>query len=373
VLTKPIALANMMIQGVSGMYHPRFKGTHYEIGYKWGATLRKHGNMILDNVPFPITEERISFSKECTPFYEKHFPEILQEIKGIAEGQQCSQSLLIAVLFSMYCIMPSAHCSCFAVKSKENSILFGRNSDFLIEIEKLCMNTLYTFTTSSFSFNGNTTAFVQMEDGINQHGLAVGLTSVAPKKIKPGLNAGMLVRLFLEKCKNTAEVISLIKTLPIASSQTILAADTFGNAALIECSAQDMEIQYIDETMQAVFSTNMFNTPKMKKHNNLPADTWQAEERYHTLDAYLSKNSGQVTLERAKGLLAGKVGFLCQYDRKTGKDTVWSVIYDLKDCSVYRAEGNPSRNAFLKDERLSGKRKSVNAYNRPARKDISPR
>ena len=49
-----------------------------------------------------------------------------------------------------------------------------------------------------------------MEDGINEYGLAVGLTSVAPTKIKPGINAGMLLRLFLEKCKSVTELTALI-------------------------------------------------------------------------------------------------------------------------------------------------------------------
>ena len=40
------------------MNHLRFKGNHYEIGYRWGSLLAGHGNYILDQVPFPITEEK---------------------------------------------------------------------------------------------------------------------------------------------------------------------------------------------------------------------------------------------------------------------------------------------------------------------------
>lgn len=57
-------------------------------------------------------------------------------------------------------------------------------------------------------------------------------------------------------------------------------------------------------------------------------------------------------LDEAKDLLAGKNGFLCQYDRKTGKDTVWSVIYALKERRIYRAEGNPARRGFKEDRRF---------------------
>ena len=51
-------------------------------------------------------------------------------------------------------------------------------------------------------------------------------------------------------------------------------------------------------------------------------------------------------------LLSGDYGFLCQYDRSTGKDTVWSVIYDMKRHKIYRSEGNPRRHKFKEDIRF---------------------
>ncbi len=74
----------------------------------------------------------------------------------------------------MYCFEFSNHCTCFAFQDN-NHIIFGRNSDFLVELEKLYMNCLYRLD-NVYAFNGNTTAFVQMEDGVNEYGLAVGLT-----------------------------------------------------------------------------------------------------------------------------------------------------------------------------------------------------
>ena len=59
-----------------------------------------------------------------------------------------------------------------------------------------------------------------------------------------------------------------------------------------------------------------------------------------------------MNIDNAKELLSGKDGFLCQYDRKTGKDTVWSVIYDLKKKQIYQVNGNPGRKKFNKDDRF---------------------
>ena len=68
-----------------------------------------------------------------------------------------------------------------------------------------------------------------MEDGVNEYGLAVGLTFIYPQDIIPGFNAGMLVRYLLEKCKTVKEAISFLKEVPIASNQTITLSDSIGD------------------------------------------------------------------------------------------------------------------------------------------------
>ncbi len=52
------------------MYHAHFRGTHYEAGFRWGSLLLKHKNIILENIPFEITQERIDYALSCLPLYE---------------------------------------------------------------------------------------------------------------------------------------------------------------------------------------------------------------------------------------------------------------------------------------------------------------
>lgn len=333
------------------MYHGHFNGTHYEIGFKWGALLAQHGNFILKNIGFPITSERLKFSESCIPIYQKYFPEILEEIQGIANGQKCDVKMLQAFLFSMYAMPPSSNCSCFAVANND-MILLGRNSDFLTELEKINMNAIYRFASQSYSFTGNTTAFVQMEDGINEHGLAIGLTSIQPMLIKPGINAGLLLRYFLEKCKNTQEVIEHIHILPISSAQTFTVADTSGKIVVIECCSEKVETIQPADSHPYVCATNIFHSGSMMDFNISDIDNWQAESRYETLEKVLNHKANSLDYQTAVDILSGKYGFLCQYNRKTGKDTVWSVIYDLTSKKLYRTEGNPSRRKFKEDTRF---------------------
>ena len=333
------------------MYHAHFRGTHYEAGFRWGSLLLKHQNIISENIPFEITQERMDYALSCLPVYKKYYPEITEEIQGLADGQHCDVHILQAILFSMYSMPPACSCSCFAFIDGQE-ILLGRNSDFLTEIEKLNLNVICRLTDGAYSFNGNTTAFTEIEDGVNEHGLAVGLTSVYPIRYKPGFNAGLLLRYILEKCRNVSEAVSCLNQLPIASAQTLTLADTSGKIALVECNSERTEVMTsLSGTDSYICATNAFHFTKMREYNCADIDDWFAETRFQTiLSAFRDNKNFNLTF--AKKLLSGDYGFLCQYDRSTGKDTVWSVIYDLKQHKIYRSEGNPGRRCFKEDSRF---------------------
>lgn len=334
------------------MYHVRCSGTHYNAGFVYGSRLKKFGTLLLDVVPFEIDEIRMAFALACEEHYKIHYPEILQEIKGLADGQEAEYEKILAVLLSMYCIMPDQKCTniCF---EGEDGVYLGRNSDFLAVIEKYTMNCIYKLD-GCYAFSANTTAFIEMEDGMNEHGLAVGLTSIYPTVMEPGFNVGMIIRYLLEKCKTVEEALICLKELPIASSQTMALADATGAYVIVEANCKEMEVMYPGDD-KFVLSTNAFHSDKMRKYV-MPEgsiDDWRQEERYQDTTKALQTKDYAHDLTFMKELLSGKHGFICQYDRKaTGADTVWSVVYDVKQKRIYRVEGNPGRRKFKEDLRF---------------------
>lgn len=66
------------------MYHSRWRGSHYEAGLHYGNILHKNG--VNPTSSIPISDERKEFSVKCLPIYEKFYPEIVEEIKGMANG-----------------------------------------------------------------------------------------------------------------------------------------------------------------------------------------------------------------------------------------------------------------------------------------------
>ena len=341
-------LSNYKLES-ENMYHGRFKRTHYEVGYKWGQQLLKFGKK-LDFCPtFQLTKDKYEFAEQCVEEYRKYFPEILDEIKGIADGNEVPVETLQCILLCMYCFEFDNKCTCFAF-STNDEIVFARNSDFLVNLEKFYMNCIYHLK-DSYSFNANTTAYVQMEDGVNEHGLAVGLTFVYPKVRKPGFNAGMLTRFLLEKCKTAKDAVEALHRLPIASAQTITLADKNGEITIVECNSENITVIRPGQGEQFVATANNFNSQQMMTYRNPDIDDWRSDERYKTAYNAL-RNHKNYSIEFAQSLLAGKYGFMCQYDRKKNADTVWSVVYDLKRKQVWRVEGNPSRKKFMEDTRM---------------------
>lgn len=318
------------------------EGNHFDMGFRQGVALLERGGHILERVPFPITEERLEFAAACLPSYECWFPGALRELEGIAAGQRCSHRLLAGALLPMYCMTPAVHCSCFAARSGDR-VLLGRNSDFLTAAEENNTHCVCR-PTGSLRFQGNTTAFVEMEDGVNEAGLAIGLTSVWPGLPRPGLNAGMLLRLMLETCGSVREALELLERVPAGSSHTLVLADRTGEIALAEGRGERLAVRRPRGEDAWVCAVNSYHLPEMVEFNRSGEDGWQAEERYETLTKALA--GGIQTAEDAMELLSGKRGFLCQYDRRSGHDTVWSAVYDLTSGDAWLAEGNPGRVGF---------------------------
>jgi len=331
------------------MYHPRFKGKHYDIGYRCGNLIYKKGVRI-ENY-FNLTKEKKEFGIKCISQCEKVFPTVLEEIKGIADGMKIEYQDFATFIFCMYCFEFQNWCTCFACKD-DNSIIFGRNSDFAVSIEDQYESAFYKLE-DGYSFIGNSTAMVQMEDGINEHGLAIGLTLNNFNLINPGLNAGILVRYILEKCKTVTESLEHLAKIPIASAQTLTIVDKTGDMVVVECNCERIVIIRPKNNKNFVVTANHFVSAEMQQYQDneeLYAE-FRSKDRYQT--AYNSLKTGNdYSVELAQEILSGKYGFMCQYNRSKGLDTVWSSIYDLKNNKIYRAEGNPSRVKYKKDNRL---------------------
>jgi predicted choloylglycine hydrolase len=327
------------------MYHPRLKGNHYDMGFHYGEILYKSGLNFDESIK--LTEEQLCFGREAFPVYEKYAPQIMQEVKGLAEGSKTPYTKMASWLMTMYGFGDVHGCTCFAFHDNNTTILC-RNSDMFPELKKTSESVLYR-PDDGYMFLGNSTSFIQMEDGMNEHGLAIGINFLMTKTYKIGLNTGFVVRLVLETCKTTEEAIALIKLLPLCSTQNFLIGDKSGHLVVLEASPNKVILR---ESRDYLVSANHFISEKMRGEHANPEENWYLSyDRFQTADTALKENEKDLSF--AMELAGGKKGFICQYKKNLNFDTLWSSVYDISNLKVYRAEGNPGKTKYKEDTRLT--------------------
>ena len=79
------------------MYHPRLKGSHYEMGQKMGTIFKK------SRAEFPVHLDsfQAKFGRESAILLRKYFPEAAEEIRGITDVIKYDHNLFTAWMMCM--------------------------------------------------------------------------------------------------------------------------------------------------------------------------------------------------------------------------------------------------------------------------------
>jgi predicted choloylglycine hydrolase len=120
-------------------------------------------------------------------------------------------------------------------------------------------------------------------DGMNEHGLTIGLHLVQVRPRFPGLTSTLLVRRVLDTCATTAEAIDLLRRLPHAMKYNYSLLDAGGVAAVVEAGAGAVAVRRGDR----LACTNHFQSPQLRRLNRRaahsiarlpPLENWAARE-----------------------------------------------------------------------------------------------
>lgn len=341
------------------MYHLRLKGDHYQMGVKRGKIFQK------SNIAFPLhlDQFQLEHGKKSEPILKRVFPEVCEEIRGVSDTIGIDYLTFVSWLLCMGCCMYNLEdnipvetrgCTAFAY-SKDGNVIYGRNNDLPPYLKHGSKSELYSPSKGN-RFNITTSSFINGEEGLNEHGLAVAMTFVmtSPESLQAGFNSCFIVRYLLEKASSTENALSLLMELLVASNCNILVADKKGEMSVVECSPftkRPREAVYLDNG-KIVCTVNSFTSDEMKPHDAANGNDYHSNKRYQVvMDSFLAHIKGDF-VETTERLLKGDYGFMCQYDDEPDFETVWSSVFDLKSLMMYRAEGDPRKKKFLTDSRL---------------------
>ena len=340
------------------MYHLRLKGDHYQMGVKRGKIFQK----CKISFPLHLDEFQLEHGKQSEKILKSYFPEVCAEIKGVSDTIGADYDTFVSWMLCMGCCMYNLEdnipveirgCTAFAY-SKGGQVIYGRNNDLPPYLRNGSKSEIYAPLNGN-RFNLTTSSFINGEEGLNEHSLAVAMTFVLTSldKIQAGFNSCFIVRYLLEKADTAQNAISLLMELPIASNCNILVADKSGEMAVIECTPTAKKIRkavYFNED-KIVCTVNSFTSDEMQPFDMANGDDYFSDRRYQTVINSFSSHIQDDYIETTKQLLKGDYGFMCQYD-DPNFETVWSSIFDLKTLMIYRAESDPRKKKFGVDSRL---------------------
>lgn len=252
------------------------RGTPYEVGRTqadaFAATRR--GKAFLRRTPVGLpwwlnirTEERA---------FRTYAPALWEEIGGIAEGLDISMEQAVTFFGNDGLRMPTGGCS--AIMS---SGVYGRNYDF--RPRQYEARFALVQARGSYANIGGSHQLTGRLDGMNEHGLTIGLHLVKARPRSPGLTSALLVRQVLDCCTTTDEAIDLLRRLPHAMQYNYSLLDAGGVAAVVEAAAGAVAVRVGDW----LACTNHFQSQQLRRLNRRvahsvgrlpPLESWAGRE-----------------------------------------------------------------------------------------------
>jgi len=275
----------------------------------------------------------------------KHFPEVLEEIRGVAEGAQLPYDLILLETAYPFIADAASRCtiiSAFGTTSMDGIPVVGRNYDFLLDFKKCNQLRIVRGKNKIFSFVGGTITILGVEEGLNDAGLFVGDAGWEAKKLPStaGLSSRQVMQLVLENCSSVDTAIDFIHQTPKFANNAgtcYLLADK-REAVIIEMGVTKSSLRKSEEGI--LVASNAFLT--LTAEEIKPSEP-TAFIRYDSVKKHLHDNKGKVDNRFIQELLSDHVIPVCTHNEV---NTLRSVIAKTNESRILVADGHPCTSKF---------------------------
>ena len=231
------------------------RGSSYDIGRQVAEGFRKTPR----GRAFKRRKERRPFAfslKNAEAALTTYAPNIWEELHGLADGLEIALERAVAEFSNGRLRYPKRGCSAVMTGG-----LYGRNYDFSPKrYDRLLVAVQPEGVNASIGFSDR---FTGRDDGMNEHGLCIGLHYVNEANWQPGLVCILIVRILLDQCATTAEAVDLAKRLPHGLGFNYSIVDAQGKAAVVEASPAGIAVR----EGAALACTNHFQSAELQDQN----------------------------------------------------------------------------------------------------------
>jgi predicted choloylglycine hydrolase len=251
------------------------RGTSYEVGRAQGqafaATAKGRAFLRRDTVRFPWwfnirTEERT---------FAKYAPALWEEIGGIADGLDLPMELAVLAFGNNGLRPPTGACSAIMTTG-----VYGRNYDY--RPRHYGARLVFLHASGTYASVGASELLIGRLDGMNEHGLVIGLHLVRMKPRAAGLSCVLIVRTVLDRCATTADAIAMLRSIPHAMRYNYSLLDANGAAAVVEAVPGSVAVR----TGDWLACTNHFQSPLLRVFNRQAA---HSQQRLPPLEAWAAQ------------------------------------------------------------------------------------
>jgi len=307
-----------------GLIRIETSGTGYDVGRQYGERMQVLLKRWVDGRLPEVTKnnrpETLQTATQAMLDVLRHdFPFVVEEMRGMADATGVPfQDMAIVQLGAGFPLWrDEAGCSNVVFRKSDHGPILGKTLDASVAgaetstVRIIRPSSGRTLVCES-RINGLAT-----ESGINDKGLAVGVSSVHFKTAnKKGVLRNLTPRLILQECSDVEEAIRFVARYPVIRSGFQFAlVDRAGNAALIERSPTKQNVVRTEGV--ALFCTNHCATPAMRQlelSRGAVGDR-NSDERYANLQGITSAPDFRPTLENLKAIIRNHrvPGGICQH------------------------------------------------------------
>ncbi|MFA5865449.1 MAG: C45 family peptidase [Phycisphaerae bacterium] len=317
-------------------------GNYHEIGMEHGRAFASDIRPRVDQFwKKSINNKVLKALAKTVPFLEKRFPDIVQEIRGISEGADCSfESVFLYNNRGIVDATTFEQCSQVGI-CESDSIVVGMNKDIILPVtDRYFVKKI--LPQKGLSYIGYGHVGRVWGHGMNESGLCTAGTAAYPlNNYPPVLSVGMylLPPLILSRCRTVAEAIDLIMEIEsINDSGNLLLADATGQIRVVEITPHDKVIRTPDKG--AIFTTNYFVSGKIEHRNDVEY-LRDARERYRVIEEFC-ESERKPSIEYVQRILSAHrdKGSICRHQDQVYQ-TALSWVADIVQRKFMLCDGYP--------------------------------
>ncbi len=258
---------------------------------------------------------------QASQCFRRWCPGLTQELAGFADALGCAPEQVL--YYGMTWLTPRcSHLALLPSMTASGHPMAARNYEFNDEAEDFTV--IKTRITGKYTHIGTSALGIGRDDGINEMGLTVTLSSSGfpvgplPEMRRPavaGLQFWAVVRTLLENCRDVKEALSMLKDMPVAYNLNLIVLDREGHCALVETLDGRMAVKTIDRDSgeQALYATNHPVLEELIPYE--PQAFVHSIRRYDNITAFLERHRQGITAGQLKAffLTPYPEGLSCSY------------------------------------------------------------